>query len=694
MLSFQTWATLGALSTLINLPYAAANWDTSTGNAQYTCPTQDWISKNPARHVTHGIQIAECAHNTRLHFPDIQFYAYFVIDHSKDGYHGCPYGSCYAYRGLPPVDALEINPDCHSFIWHFKGGFPGMGTREIADPKTGQAGFEESLSGKFIAGRLNFASRQMLHDLEYPGFKLANALVKAWKVNLTQVLGVVDSPLCQPKCGRACEMNQDPGLTPGTPGNYKPATAAQYRLSDPIHSKNWPTCQTDSNGQVIFTNPNPQKAGSSYCKEKPDCETCSAGVSKPLPKTNCADDPHAKGCSSNDPNPSTPQPDVPNCQENPQDPACQNGGTTPPTIDCNANPDAEGCGNNANGSPDCQNNPKAKGCKKSKNKNGSKATDCQAHPEDPSCATYGNNPPPTPDCDANPNAEGCANTQPDAPDCQSNPHSKACRKSKSKVGSQTPDCQSHPNDPSCGNYGSNPPPDCNANPNAEGCGNDATGGPDCQNNPKAKGCKKSKTKHGSKATDCQAHPEDPSCATYGNTPPTLDCEANPNAEGCANTQPDVPDCQSNPHSKACKKVKAKSGSQATDCQAYPEAPSCQNKGSNSPPDCNTNPYAEGCGNNANGSPDCQNNPKAKGCKKSKTKKGSEAPDCQANPDDPACTTYGNNLPPSPDCDANPDAEGCAQAGKQSKGKTSKHERRKCAPSENPDQRSADPTGQT
>ncbi|MBW0481777.1 hypothetical protein O181_021492 [Austropuccinia psidii MF-1] len=273
--------------------------------------------------------------------------AHFIISQNSPN----PYGTCYAFEKLPSEKDLVISEDCHSFTWHFKGGYPGMGVREIckllsfveefplhlqltlffsANPQTGQPGYEESLSGKFINGAEKTSNRQPFHDAKYPNFSKANSSTKGWSPDLPKRLGIPKSKIGHPKCGRPCEINGDPGEAPGTPGNYKPARAAQYTKFEPLESPNWPKCHKGPNGKIIYTNSHPQSKGSKYCQQSPDSETCnSSEKSLPPPKANCVDDPNAEGCQSSGSK---------SVGEN-------SDSSTKPK--CDKNPDAEGCVNDS-----------------------------------------------------------------------------------------------------------------------------------------------------------------------------------------------------------------------------------------------------------------------------------------------------------------------------------------------------------
>ncbi|KAI9617756.1 hypothetical protein KEM48_007001 [Puccinia striiformis f. sp. tritici PST-130] len=173
-----------------------------------------------AKLCSKNVQVSECARNTRLHFPDVQLFATFTVQHADDRYHGCPYGICCAYTVAPsPRDFIADFTNANSFFWHNIGGMPGLGTNPIRDPQTGQPGYEGS-DGVFHVGPPNYKLRQNGHDSHYPGFRLPPAWppikYPAWMSNQP----------AHPKCGVPNGPNLDPGQQKG--GIYQPAPAAAY----------------------------------------------------------------------------------------------------------------------------------------------------------------------------------------------------------------------------------------------------------------------------------------------------------------------------------------------------------------------------------------------------------------------------------------------------------------------------------
>ncbi|KAF2768380.1 hypothetical protein EJ03DRAFT_122423 [Teratosphaeria nubilosa] len=93
------------------------------------------------------IQAAECSHNVRTH--ELQTFAVFIKDPSKDKYHGAPYGDCYAYTCEPPTEMIE-DERAWLFLWSNLGDDKeGPGTGCIKDSQTGKCGCENS-NGQFI----------------------------------------------------------------------------------------------------------------------------------------------------------------------------------------------------------------------------------------------------------------------------------------------------------------------------------------------------------------------------------------------------------------------------------------------------------------------------------------------------------------------------------------------------------------
>ncbi|KAA1094580.1 hypothetical protein PGT21_026802 [Puccinia graminis f. sp. tritici] len=204
-----------------------ANWDPATGHLHDYRPSQNWMNEHKDGSKCYkAIQVAECAQNTRLAYPNVQLFATFNVDHSDDNYHGCPYGTCCAYTDLPSPSDMEADfTNYHSFFWHGLGGISGPGTNPIANPQTGAFGWESS-DGKFHEGKPDVSQEQKNHDSNYPGFKLPPAWSNVEYPN--------QSSPAQPKCGQADGDNLDPGQVHGSYGNYEPAPASSYK-APPTH---------------------------------------------------------------------------------------------------------------------------------------------------------------------------------------------------------------------------------------------------------------------------------------------------------------------------------------------------------------------------------------------------------------------------------------------------------------------------
>ncbi|OAV94905.1 hypothetical protein PTTG_26804, partial [Puccinia triticina 1-1 BBBD Race 1] len=197
-------------------------WDPATGFLHDYRPTAAWQAKNPPAHQSPNIQVSECATNTRLKYPKVQLFAWFQVNHASDGNHGCPYGTCYAYAVSPaPADLEPSFTDGHVFFWHGTGGRPGT------NPQSGAFGYEVSLSGKYVDGPPDTQSMQVGHDTNYPNFDKSK--LKPWSQSQVDSFKDSDQSPKQPKCGRPCEPNKDPGSKPGAYGGYKPAPASAYK---------------------------------------------------------------------------------------------------------------------------------------------------------------------------------------------------------------------------------------------------------------------------------------------------------------------------------------------------------------------------------------------------------------------------------------------------------------------------------
>ncbi|KNZ60647.1 secreted protein [Puccinia sorghi] len=136
---------------------AKANWDEATGYLHDYKPSQAWLSANKPKRCSNNIQIAECAHNTRLAYPDV-------------------------------------------------------GTNPIADPQTGRYGFETSPDGRFHPGPVDRRTWQPDHDRYYPGFHLPSAWPKP--------LPFQHQPNVQPACAAKGQPNLDPGQDGGEAAGY------------------------------------------------------------------------------------------------------------------------------------------------------------------------------------------------------------------------------------------------------------------------------------------------------------------------------------------------------------------------------------------------------------------------------------------------------------------------------------------
>lgn len=126
---------------------AAATLDPCTSNTKGKKPNVDLSSADKS---SSDIQAAECSHNTRV--SGDQTFAIFITDHSKDGNHGAPYGSCYAFtKTLSGNNSMTTDSDAWTFFWSNLGSSSGVGTGCIRDPEDGTCGCENS-NGQFIKG--------------------------------------------------------------------------------------------------------------------------------------------------------------------------------------------------------------------------------------------------------------------------------------------------------------------------------------------------------------------------------------------------------------------------------------------------------------------------------------------------------------------------------------------------------------
>ncbi|MBW0477263.1 hypothetical protein O181_016978 [Austropuccinia psidii MF-1] len=148
--------------------------------------------------------------------------AVFTVNHANDGYHGCPYGSCCAFTELPKASDMTPDPsNSHCFFRYNLAGFPGIGTNPIADPKTGEFGYESSPDGTFHVGPINTKTRQNKHDQNYPGFSLPEGWGKS--------LPFKSQPNKHPSCSRAGEPNKDPNPTGKVGGTSGKAASSSGR---------------------------------------------------------------------------------------------------------------------------------------------------------------------------------------------------------------------------------------------------------------------------------------------------------------------------------------------------------------------------------------------------------------------------------------------------------------------------------
>ncbi|KAI9628973.1 hypothetical protein KEM48_011223 [Puccinia striiformis f. sp. tritici PST-130] len=302
MLSLTTLLAAVAIIGFAQLPYTFANSDPATGHLRNVRPTAAWLAKNKPGKVTADIQASECAMNTRLSFPKVQLFAWFKQNHAQDHYHGCPYGECSAYTVFPGPGDVEIDfTDAMSFFWHYTAGLKGTGVKVIcksfslaiqsdnsnnptplqpsANPRTGALGYEQSLSGNFYDGAAPANSVQTLHDLNYPNFD-PKAIIPWPKGAMDPFVWGQPEPM-QPKCGRPCEQNKDPGLNPGVYGwgIYSPAPASKYPPPPNWKPDNEDQCPNGS------TTPVPDQC-STFCSCASQCKDAKC-ASKCNPPKDC-----------------------------------------------------------------------------------------------------------------------------------------------------------------------------------------------------------------------------------------------------------------------------------------------------------------------------------------------------------------------------------------------------------------------
>ncbi|KAA1079319.1 hypothetical protein PGT21_007849 [Puccinia graminis f. sp. tritici] len=244
----------------------SANWDPSTGYLHNHRPSPAWLKKFKPSVSTTGIQVSECSINTRLHYPNVQLFAWFEVNHVWDGNHGCPYGTCHAYVVNPTsAEMVPSFTDGHSFFWHNIGGLRGNGVKPISNPKNGGYGYEDSLSGKFVDGPANTRSMQPGHDAKYPGFDKKK--LHLWTPAQVDSFKGTDQSQKHPKCGRPCENNKDPGSSSGAYGGYKPASGSAYKPP-----KGW----QPGKGDVCFKNGNQSTPKSEESNQKQSSPTTNA----------------------------------------------------------------------------------------------------------------------------------------------------------------------------------------------------------------------------------------------------------------------------------------------------------------------------------------------------------------------------------------------------------------------------------
>ncbi|KAH9442747.1 hypothetical protein Pst134EA_031564 [Puccinia striiformis f. sp. tritici] len=237
-MGFSSRATFAILFFLAGL--VSGNWDPSTGHLNNHRPTAAWLARHKASVSSNGIQVSECSINTRLHFPNVNSFAWFEVNHVWDGNHGCPYGTCHAYVAHPAPSEMEPSfTHGHSFFWHRTGGLQGSGVKPISNPTNGGYGYESSISGKFIDGAPDTTSRQLSHDSNYPGFDPKK--LQVWSPAAINAFKGSEQTIQHPKCGRPCEHNKDPGSAPGAYGGYKPSPGIAYKPP-----RGWKPSQADA----------------------------------------------------------------------------------------------------------------------------------------------------------------------------------------------------------------------------------------------------------------------------------------------------------------------------------------------------------------------------------------------------------------------------------------------------------------
>ncbi|POW22960.1 hypothetical protein PSHT_00658 [Puccinia striiformis] len=270
-MGFSGRATFAILFFLAGL--VSGNWDPSTGHLNNHRPTAAWLARHKASVSSNGIQVSECSINTRLHFPNVQLFAWFEVNHVWDGNHGCvsetsrirrlgPFFSPFVSN--PTVLATPMSHTLHLVRWSlalrmairssgieqadFKGvssiatisgQFVIISPFHTANPTNGGYGYESSISGKFIDGAPDTTSRQLSHDSNYPGFDPKK--LQVWSPAAINAFKGSEQTIQHPKCGRPCEHNKDPGSAPGAYGGYKPSPGIAYKPP-----RGWKPSQADA----------------------------------------------------------------------------------------------------------------------------------------------------------------------------------------------------------------------------------------------------------------------------------------------------------------------------------------------------------------------------------------------------------------------------------------------------------------
>ncbi|KAI9619612.1 hypothetical protein KEM48_006224 [Puccinia striiformis f. sp. tritici PST-130] len=234
-MGFSGRATFAILFFLAGL--VSGNWDPSTGHLNNHRPTAAWLARHKASVSSNGIQVSECSINTRLHFPNVQLFAWFEVNHVWDGNHGCH---------SPTVLATPMSHTLHLVRWSLalrmairSSGIEQADFKGVTNPTNGGYGYESSISGKFIDGAPDTTSRQLSHDSNYPGFDPKK--LQVWSPAAINAFKGSEQTIQHPKCGRPCEHNKDPGSAPGAYGGYKPSPGIAYKPP-----RGWKPSQADA----------------------------------------------------------------------------------------------------------------------------------------------------------------------------------------------------------------------------------------------------------------------------------------------------------------------------------------------------------------------------------------------------------------------------------------------------------------